>query len=48
MDKIVFYALFLIGFLVVLVIGAWIADTVIPRCKKLDAWLADLARQKKD
>ena len=48
MDKIVFYALFLIGFLVVLAIGAWIADALIHRCKKLDTWLADLARQKKD
>lgn len=42
------YLLLVAGFLLALAAGGWIADDVLPRWKRLDAWLGELARQKKD
>lgn len=48
MDRLAFYALFVAAFLLVMVIGCWITEKVIPRCKRIDSYLGDIARQKKD
>ena len=48
MEKILIYGLLAVGFLIVLVFGGCIADYVLPKFKKLDDWLGDLARQKRD
>lgn len=48
MDKIVFYALFFAGFLLVAAIGCWVTEKVLPRFKRIDSYLGDIARQKKD
>ena len=48
MDRLAFYALFVAAFLLVMVIGCWITEKVIPHFKRFDDRLAELARQKKD
>lgn len=48
MNTFVFYALFGIGFLLIATAGCWVFEKIIPYFEKLDARLAELARQKKD